>query len=665
MFDGKKNGTRSTDAVKRRSSLLSIRPPLASSGAQWLNEPQKTERSEERLSRQSISQPMAKVEREPVFAKAVSARGDDVRSPAEETIRKSSVFGSWRKRLDDRRTARKEASRKPVSIKEPEISETREIPASHRTVLVSNDGWQPLIDPGVVFKGIGRSRLSITLCTLIGASLGVLMALNTPRMYEAATDLLIDPRNLQIVDRELSQSGLSSDAALALIQNQMRIITSGNVLSRVVDSLKLEQDPEFNGRNSGVDLNPVNWLRTAFSQSGASNPAIGRAITIDNLSRHISVMRDTSTFVVTIWASAQDSEKAADIANAMSTAYLETSAQFQAEIAGRATDELTSRLDALREQVEEAEREVEAFKAQNGIIDAQGRLITDEEILRLNDQLSVARARTAELTARAASAGSLNVDAVVGGSLPEQVNSPVLGQLRAQYAALKQEADRLAVRLGPRHPQRLAAEAQLQGSREQIAGELQRITNSLQIELTRARQLETELSSRLDDLKTRQGDLSRERVTLRELERDAASKRSVYEAFLLRSRETGEQRNINTANISVISPATPPLKPSGLSRVRIVMVGMILGLFVGLGIALLRGAWDSLRQSRMHRHNLAEAIAHDNDADRPSGANSWSSGGPYRPYAYPQPGSSRNTEEIRESLRELKQAVEDLRVKRF
>src|SRR5690606_11761594 len=132
----------------------------------------------------------------------------------------------------------------------------------------------------------------------------------------------------------------------------------------------------------------------------------------------------------------------------------------------------------LRSGLETAERKVEAFKAENDLIDAQGRLITDEQILRLNEQLSAARARTLELNARAASTENVNLDSVLGGVLPEELASPTITELRSQYAALKSEADRLAVRLGPRHPQRQAVEAQLAGAREQIGGELRRIVAS-------------------------------------------------------------------------------------------------------------------------------------------------------------------------------------------
>ncbi|TIU82528.1 MAG: succinoglycan biosynthesis protein exop, partial [Mesorhizobium sp.] len=258
-----------------------------------------------------------------------------------------------------------------------------------------------------------------------------------------------------------------------------------------------------------------------------------------------------------------------------------------------ANDELTARLDELRKGVETAERNVEDFRATHDLVDAQGHLISDDQMLKLNEQLSVARARTLELNARAASARSLNVNSVLSGTLPEEINSNMMSELRSQYAALKQEADRAEVKLGPRHPEIEALNAQLAGARERISAELQRIASSLQVDLKRSVQLEQDLSSRLAQAKVQSGDVNNNLVSLRELEREAAAKRSVYEQFLLRAKETGEQKDINTANISVISEAYAPLQAKGPSRAVLAVAGLFAGLFAGIGLGGLRGVYAS------------------------------------------------------------------------
>ncbi|RWF66933.1 succinoglycan biosynthesis protein exop [Mesorhizobium sp. M4B.F.Ca.ET.190.01.1.1] len=462
--------------------------------------------------------------------------------------------------------------------------------------------WKPLIDPMQVVRGIARSKALILSTTILGAALGVAIALSTPKKYEATAELIVDPRDLKLTDRDLTQNVVASDATLAIVENQVRVLTSGTVLNKVVDKLNLTNDPEFNGQGSG-GLGVMSMIRSILSRhdAGAADEGRRRALAVGNLAESLSVERGGKTFVISVGATTQNGEKSALIANTMTDVFLQTFGQIQSDTAGRATDELTARLDELRKGVEAAERKVEDYRATHDLVDAQGHLISDDQMLKLNEQLSVARARTLELNARAASARSLSVNSVLNGTLPEEINSNTMGELRAQYAALKQEADRAAVRLGPRHPELQALSAQLAGARDRIAAELQRIASSLQVDLKRSVQLEQDLASRLAQAKVQSGDVNNALVSLRELEREAAAKRSVYEAFLLRAKETGEQKDINTANINVISKAFAPLEAKGPSRAMLALAGLLLGFAAGVGLGGMRGAYESLRETATSR----------------------------------------------------------------
>ncbi|WP_353815079.1 GumC family protein [Mesorhizobium sp.] len=472
-----------------------------------------------------------------------------------------------------------------------------------RSFREDDDGWKPLIDPMQVVRGVARSKLLIVAMTILGATLGVAIALSTPKKYEATAELIVDPRDLKLTDRDLTQSVVASDATLAIVENQVRVLTSGTVLNKVVDKLNLVNDPEFNGQGSG-GLGVMTLIRSILSRNDGppgADEGRRRALAVANLAESLSVERGGKTFVISVSATTQNGEKSALIANTMTDVFLQTFGQIQSDTAGRATNELTGRLDELRKGVEVAERKVEDFRAAHDLVDAQGHLISDDEMLKLNQQLAIARARTLELNARAASARSIDVNSVLSGTLPEEINSNTMSDLRSQYAALKQEADRAAIRFGPRHPELQALNAQLAGSRERIAAELRRIASSLQVDLRRAVQLEQDLASRLAQLKVRSGDVNSDLVTLRELEREAAAKRSVYEQYLLRAKETGEQKDINTANINVISRAFAPLEPNGPSRAVTVFAGLLAGLASGVGLGAIRGAYASLRDTANSR----------------------------------------------------------------
>lgn len=555
------------------------------------------------------------------IASSEAARGAELadREPeaAADSQAKDSAVDGWRGRL-----ARSVA---PVA---EQIAAIQNMPPppdapSLEEQLMRDDGpREPMLEPMAIVRGIARSKLLIATTTLIGALAGVAIALSTPKMFQAWTEMIVDPRNLKLTERELTDSGLPWDATLTLVENQVRVLTSGSVLTKVVDRLDLANDPEFNGKGTGGG--GLRSLLGEIMPSRETPPAANGAdrahvLAVNNLFEALTIERGNKSFVVSIGAKTQSAEKSALIANTMTEVFMQTNAEMQAGTAGRATEELNARLEELRKAVEGAERKVEAFKAENDIIDAQGRLITDDEIQRVNDQLTAARARTLELNARAASTRNVNIESALSGSLPEAVASQAITELRAQYATLTQEADRLSVKLGPRHPERLAVEAQLTGARERIAAELRRVAASIQVELRRAVQTEQELAARLAQLKVRQGEVSNELVTLRELDRDVAAKRAVYESFLLRARETGEQKDINPANITVISRANPPLESTGPRRAIIAVAGSLLGLLAGIGLGGLRGALDGLRETADRRRARARRWAEGPSQERVPG----------------------------------------------
>lgn len=606
-----------------------------------------------------------------------------------ETVEQTSPASSWLPRWAQLKRARPAADDiekmvppsppTPPVAPEPLKPSAREFyeqnTSSSVAALDTGDRWKPLIDPMKIIGGITGSKALILAMTLLGAVVGVSIALSTPKKYEALTELIVDPRDLKLTDSDLTQTMIASDATLAIVENQMRVLTSGVVLNKVVDTLNLTSDPEFNGEGgrSGL-LATVRSLLSRDDGAAGADDVRRRALAVSNLAESIHVERGGKTFVITVSATTQNAEKSALIANTMADVFLQTYGQIQSETAGRATNELTARLTELRKGVEDAERKVEEFRAAHDLVDAQGRLISDDELLKLNEQLTVARARTLELNARAASTRSVNVDAVLGGALPEEMNSNTMADLRSQYSTLKQEADRAAVRLGPRHPERIALDAQLAGARDRIAAELRRIASSLQVDLRRAVQLEQELSARLAQLKVRSGDVSNDLVSLREFEREAAAKRSVYEAFLLRAKETSERKDINTANVSVISKAFPPLEPNGPSRAIVALAGLLLGFASGVGLGAMRGAYESLRETaadraRRNRQGQSREIPLDGRDQRQAPEYAPSGVSDARSLSAVDRGSMADeaeeevepsVEEIRASLREVREALREL-----
>lgn len=453
-----------------------------------------------------------------------------------------------------------------------------------------SEAWVPLIDPRKLISAVFNAKKLIALMSLIGLALGIAIALSMPKYYYSTVEILIDPRDLQISDRELLPTGLPYDASLALVENQTRILTSRRVILGTVEKLNLDQDDEYNGKGLGAP-GPVEILKAIVFGRDSDDPSKAKELAVENLLEVTGVSRSPKTFVISLTVRSENPDKAALIANTMAEVYMDVQDQIQSDTVGRANGELGGRLEELRSDVEKAERLVEAYRSENELFDANGKLISDDEIVLSSTQLTRAREKVAELRARADSARELTLDAVLSDALPEGASSNLIAELRRGYAQKVQQRDALAEKLGSQHPQLRTAEAEVMSSQRGIETELRRLSQTAQIELQRAIKTEQDLASGQARLKSKKSSISESLVRLRELEREAAARRSVYESFLLRARETGQQAGISTANTTVVSQAVAALRPYGTSRKIVAVGGFVLGFLTGIFLALFGAVW--------------------------------------------------------------------------
>ena len=237
----------------------------------------------------------------------------------------------------------------------------------------------------------------------------------------------------------------------------------------------------------------------------------------------------------------------------------------------------------------QAEDRVEAFKARNNILGSSGTLVNEQQLTELNNQLGLARARTAAAKARLDQVAQVQLSKDEIGAFPEAVQSQTISALRSQYAeVMRREAEQMTS-LGNRHPAVIEIQAEAERLRRMIDDEVHRIAVSARTEYESARANEETLAANLEKLKSNAVTTNGAMVTLRELDRDVQANRAVYEAFLVRARETGEQERVDTKNIRVISRADPPSRRSFPPSNLLIAVGaLLLGVAAGTGIVVVR-----------------------------------------------------------------------------
>ncbi|HUE37950.1 MAG TPA: Wzz/FepE/Etk N-terminal domain-containing protein, partial [Candidatus Binatia bacterium] len=222
----------------------------------------------------------------------------------------------------------------------------------------------------------------------------------TPR-YRASIQILLAPTDLRLVEKSVVPPAQTSDANVMQVESETRVLTSDRVLRRVVRNEHLTDDSEFQMRSAwGLD-GLIDAVRSTLGTRPEQAKTVDRELdALRLLQRKISAKRSERTYVVDVAVDSSDPNRSARIANAIGAAYVDEQADARAEAARRATESLSARLNEQRERVRQAEEQVELYKAQHNIVGPAGRLVDEQQLTELNNQLIAARGRTAETKAR-------------------------------------------------------------------------------------------------------------------------------------------------------------------------------------------------------------------------------------------------------------------------
>jgi uncharacterized protein involved in exopolysaccharide biosynthesis len=464
------------------------------------------------------------------------------------------------------------------------------------TVTLNKLGDFLELDFGRLFTWMSRGKkLAISLAVLGAIAGGLYGVFGTPK-FTVGTDVMIDPANLQVVSDDLFQQPGQADAALLRAGSKLRVMTSGNVLLRVVDELNLSADKEFYNPNPAFSLSAL--LPFGALAGNDKIPPDPRLAALAALEKKIGTKADEKSFVATLTVSSENPQKSVRIAEAIVASFQHELATAEAAGASRTAEALNQRLDELKASVKEAEEKVEAYKRAHNLAASSGELVSNQTLTQLNAQVVEAQSRVIsaqsaydELLAAGSSASTADTQA-----------SATLTALRSRISDLRSQFNSQSMIYGSRHPTIVKLSTELQVAESELNAEIGRIVAAAKVTLDEATSGLAALTSKVNDLKTSVFADNEALVALRELERDAASKTTIYEAFLSRAKEVAEREQIDTTNVRVISPAVPPAERSWPPKTVVMLVaGAVAGLAFGMMIAVLLGIWRDLKRPANQR----------------------------------------------------------------
>jgi len=418
--------------------------------------------------------------------------------------------------------------------------------------------------PGILLK----RWLYVVATALICAGLaGAYVTVRKP-VYIATSDILIDPQGLAASPADPNQNNAAASQDTGILESQLFVVQSHEVLNQVVDKLKLRDDRFLN--SAGLTDKEL-----------ALNAAVGA------LQKNMTVEREGQSFVMTLTVKHRDMARAAEIANAIASTYLKRLHEARSDASTRASGAFELQAKDLAEKLRRAEEELETFKGKNNLISTgQQGLVIDQQVEGVNKQLISARADLELKRANYNQVKTLTIGSIASGGIPEALASTSLSGMRGQYAQLAARADQLATTLGANHPQMKAARSQVEGLRDVMEQELARIRESMKGGLERAEANTAALQRRLDTLTTSSLDTSEAGIKARALQSEVDALRALYKTFLTRASELGQRDTVNINNSRVISKAVASGGSSLVTKIIIVIAGGLFGIALGSGLAV-------------------------------------------------------------------------------
>lgn len=426
-------------------------------------------------------------------------------------------------------------------------------------------------------KLLTKRKWWIILCILIGIAIAIYHNKTAIPQYDAVLTVDIDlDRTPNVGFSSLVGDRFDFFGSEAKLETQLKILSSDSVAWAVINKLKLYNDEPYSnvfGKNG---------------YQGSFTPAEKQAlIGMFHGAMHVVLVPESN--MAQIHFLNQNPYVAQKVVGAVVDAYQDWTLQMHVSTMAHISDWLATQMQTLRDRASQAQQALVQYQQQHNLINVGqgGQTLVDANLATLNSQLAQARADSIVREARYKMALTRNPDLLVS-----VAPNPVLTSLREQEANLMLEKAQLQSQFGPKYPKLEEVNQQLVQLRSDISREINSLTQRFKTEYDASLQTENLLQDRLNTIEQKAYQQNQSATQFAILRQKAMTASSLYNALQLRLQEAGITAGLNSNTIEVVDPAPLPLFPVSPQRHRNLLYGLLGGLIVGLGLALILDVLD-------------------------------------------------------------------------
>jgi polysaccharide biosynthesis transport protein len=424
------------------------------------------------------------------------------------------------------------------------------------------------------------ARRRVALYTLLGVvAITVIFNLLRSPQYKATAAVVVDAKSPD----PFSGIAVSAMAMPGYMATQADIINSDRVARKVVWALGLDQSAKV-----------IEDWRKATQGKGTVDAWLA-----ERLQKKLEVKPSRESDVITISFSSSNAPFAAAIANAFAQAYLETTVELKAEPARQYAAWFESRAKELRGNLARAQKRLADYQQAQGILVSDQRQDSDTaKLAELEAQLVLAQGQRADASSKRDSADS--------DTLPDLMQNNLVQQLKADVARTDARLHDLAGRLGSKHPQYQAAEAELSALQRRLAEETIRVSRSIETAGRITASKEAQIRANIATLRSRIMGQKVGHIEANVLQQEVETAQKAYESVAQRLSRSNLEGQTQQTNVSVLSPAIEPTVPYSPKKRLNFAIAVFVGTLLGVLAALITEMMDRRFRSREDIAQLLE-----------------------------------------------------------
>lgn len=421
-------------------------------------------------------------------------------------------------------------------------------------------------------------RWVILVVTGAVTAIALLMTLLTTPMFRSSSTLQIERDTIKVINAD-ELTPADSPFERDFYQTQFELLKSRSLALRVVQDLKLADDPYFNGGVSAKRDAPAANNGTTVERVRERQQAL-----IGAMLAGLSIEPVSNSRLVRISFDASDPNVAARVANAYAEAFIASNIERRFDASSYAKRYLEERLAELKGRLEDSEKQLVGFAEQEQIISLgeDQPSLSAQNLGELNGLL--ARAQDERIRAESQWLQATTGD---GMGMPQVVDNPLIQSLRQSRALLAAQYQEKLGTYKPDYPEMEQLQRQIAESDQQIATEVRNIRASVNARYQAARNQEVLLRSRIESLKGDVLDLANRSIRYNILKRETVTNQELYDGLLQRYKEIGVAGGIGANNISIVDRAEVPGAPYKPNLMRNLVLGLAAGLALGTLLAFL------------------------------------------------------------------------------